>query len=65
MFCCPTKAPLAPTPEQPAPVALVATGVLGLAVLPAPASVTPPAQATDASPPRPAPLHLLFGCFLT
>jgi hypothetical protein len=65
MVCCPTKAPLAPTPEQPAPVALAVAEVLGAAALLAPASQPQPVQATDASPPAPAPRHVLFGCFLT
>jgi len=65
MVCCPTKAPLAPTPEQPAPVALAVAEMVEVAALLAPASAPHPVQATDASPPAPAPRHVLFGCFLT
>jgi hypothetical protein len=65
MACCPTKAPLAPTPEQPAPVALAVVEVLDVLAVLAPASQPHPVQATDASPPTPVPLHLLFGRFLT
>jgi hypothetical protein len=65
VVCCPTKAPLAPSPEQPAPAALGVVAVLEAAALPAPPSLPRAVQADDASPPLPARLHLLFGCFLT
>jgi hypothetical protein len=65
MVCCPTKAPLAPSPEPPCPAALGVVAVLGTAALLAPASLPRTVQADDASPPLLARLHLLFGCFLT
>jgi hypothetical protein len=63
--CCPSKAPLAPAPDQPAPAAAEVVRVLDAGTLLVPASLPRVVVASDASPPARAPLHLLFGCFLT
>lgn len=65
MRCCPSKAPLAPAPEQPAPIAAVTAQLLDAVTVLAPAVPPRPVPASDASPPPRAALHLLFGCFLT